>query len=82
MNQEEIRFLAWPRNIVDVRPEAPPLTRDICPGSKIVWILSSAYRSRLPEIQALWPGGVVEDHTLETGEALFTSYLAAGKTSP
>jgi 4-amino-4-deoxy-L-arabinose transferase-like glycosyltransferase len=79
MDQAEIVFLGWPRKLVTVPPDASILTIDTCPGPNLVWILSTLYRNRLPEIQALWPGGSVHDYLFENGEIMYTSYLVAGK---
>ena len=77
MDQEEIRFLGWPRTIVDVAPDTALLTSDICPGTEVVWILSPANTGRLPEIQSQWPNGVVVAHKLNNGILVFTSYLVS-----
>jgi 4-amino-4-deoxy-L-arabinose transferase-like glycosyltransferase len=79
MDQAEIKFLAWPRSIVAVPADTAKLTAEICPGPNLVWILSPTYQNRLPEIQSLWPGGTIEDHRLENGDLMFTSYLIYGK---
>jgi hypothetical protein len=79
LDQEEIKFLAWPRQIVSIPPDTATLTTDTCPGPKLVWILSASYRNRLPEIQSVWAEGTVQDHLFENGEIMFTSYLVSGK---
>ena len=38
IDQEEIKFLGWPRSIVVVSPDTAVLTPDICPGEDLVWI--------------------------------------------
>jgi hypothetical protein len=81
MNQEEVVFLGWPRPIVNVPPETAQLNSTICPGRKLVWILSPAYQGRLSELLAQWPGGTVENHLVKT-DLVFTSYLVSTGTVP
>ncbi len=75
ISQEEIRFMGWPRAIIAVPADTAALTRGICPGDNVVWILAPAYYDRLAEIQTKWPGGVAEDHVTKNGWHIFTSYL-------
>ena len=82
LDQEEIKFLGWPRSIEVVPPETAALTPDSCPGKNLVWILAPTYHNRLPELQAQWPGGTVEDHRRDNGDLMFTSYLISNKTNP
>jgi len=79
MNQEEIRFMGWPRTIVPVPSDIAQITADICPGPDRVWILSPTFRNRLPEIVALWPGGTVKDYLYSDGEGIFTAYRVSDK---
>ncbi len=82
IDQEEIKFLGWPRSIVVVPPDTGALTPAVCPGENLVWILAPAYQNRLPEIQAQWPGGIVENHRLDNGDLIFTSYLISNLPNP
>jgi hypothetical protein len=80
IDQEEIVFMGWPRSIVVVPADTAVLTRDLCPAKDVVWILAPAYRGRLAELEAMLPGGTVEDHITKNGWLVFTSYLVTGKT--
>jgi hypothetical protein len=82
MDQEEIKFLDWPRLTVAVSPDTANLTADICPGQNLVWILSPPYQNRLSELQTQWPGGTITNHYLENGDLVFTSYLVSNSPNP
>jgi hypothetical protein len=82
IDQEEIKFLGWPRSIVVVPSGTAALTPVVCPGEDLVWILAPAYQNRLPELQSQWPGGTVETHRLENGDLMFVSYLVSNPAAP
>jgi len=82
LNYPEVTFLAWPRTAVVISPESKKFTADSCPGSKIIWILTPNYVSRLPEIENEWPGGFLQEHRFTNGDLMFTSYLFSGKSNP
>jgi len=71
----EVKFMAWPRPLLDVSPDAPDTQLDACPGPPFVWVLSPKYANRLDAVQARWPGGVIEEHYEPNGTHVFTSYL-------
>ena len=73
----EVKFMAWPRPLLDVSPDTPDTQLDACPGPPFVWVLSPQYANRLDAVQARWPGGVVEEHYEPNGTYVFTSYLVA-----
>jgi 4-amino-4-deoxy-L-arabinose transferase-like glycosyltransferase len=81
-NQEEIVFLGWPRSMVVVPVDTAALTSNICPGKKLVWILSPTFQNRLSELQSRWPGGIVEDHLWGSGKLMFISYLVSSPPAP
>jgi 4-amino-4-deoxy-L-arabinose transferase-like glycosyltransferase len=74
IDQEEIKFLGWPRTIVVVPADTVALNPEVCPGESVVWILSPTYKNRLPEIQSKWIGGIAENHLINDW-LVFTSYL-------
>ncbi|CAG0973177.1 hypothetical protein ANAEL_01294 [Anaerolineales bacterium] len=82
INQEEIRFMGWPRSILVVPADTPTLVHELCPGKNVVWILAPVYKDRLSELRIKWPGGTAEDHITKNGWHVFTSYLVANETSP
>jgi hypothetical protein len=82
INQEEIRFMGWPRSILVVPADTPALVHELCPGENVVWILAPVYKDRLSELQTKWPGGTAEDHVTNNGWHIFTSYLVTNKTDP
>ncbi len=78
----ETYFLAWPRLVVDLPPDAPDAAIEQCPGPPFVWILSPGHLDRLRTIQARWPGGEVQEQLYGNGAPAFTSYLVqTGKPS-
>jgi hypothetical protein len=79
--QEEILFMGWPRSIVVVPTETPLLTPQVCPGLNLVWILSPVNENRLLDLNAQWPGGIMEEHRVN-GELVFISYLISSEPSP
>jgi hypothetical protein len=75
IDQEEIRFMGWPRQIIVVPEDTAVLTPELCSRENVVWILEPAYEDRLSEIQTMWPGGTVKRYYTENGWHVFTSYL-------
>ena len=71
----EVKFMAWPRPLLDVSPDAPDTRLDACPGPPFVWVLSPKNLGRLDAVQARWPDGVVEEHYEPDGTHVFTSYM-------
>ncbi len=71
----ETAFLAYPRTLLDLPPNAPDGLVERCPGPPFVWIVHPNYRTRLAALAARWPGGRVEEHLAESGALVFTSYL-------
>ncbi len=71
----EVKFMAWPRTLLDVSPDAPDTQLDACPGPPFVWVLSPKYAGRLDAVQARWPGGITQEHRASNDDLLFTSYL-------
>jgi hypothetical protein len=82
VSQEEIQFLGWPRSITVIPADTAVLPPDLCPAKNVVWILSPVYKDRLAEIEAQWPGGIVENHLTKSGWYEFTSYLVSDKNVP
>ena len=82
MDRRKLSFLVGPADALVVPLDTANLTADICPGQNLVWILSPIYQNRLSELQAQWPGGTVENHRLENGDLMFTSYLISNQTNP
>jgi 4-amino-4-deoxy-L-arabinose transferase-like glycosyltransferase len=79
----ETYFLAWPRQVVDLPPDAPDEAVDLCPGPPFVWIITPNHRHRLTLLRARWPEGQMEDHFYGNGGLAFTSYLVtAGTPTP
>lgn len=56
-------FMAWPRKLVDIEPDAPDAELDNCTGSSLVWILSPENIGRLDAIRARWPDGIEQELT-------------------
>jgi hypothetical protein len=56
----ETQFLAYPRRLLDLPPDAPDGLIERCPGPPFVWIVYPNYRTRLATLAARWPGGQVE----------------------
>ena len=81
INQEEIKFLGWPRTIVVVPADTVALNSEVCPGKSVVWILSPTYQNRVPELQSQWHGGIAENHLIYDW-LVFTSYLVNSPTPP
>ncbi|HVN55717.1 MAG TPA: glycosyltransferase family 39 protein [Anaerolineaceae bacterium] len=81
LSWEETQFFGWPRTIKAVQVDTPVLTPDICAGQPIVWILSPNQRSRLQDIETIWPGGSVAEHSALNGDTIFTSYFVSGTES-
>jgi 4-amino-4-deoxy-L-arabinose transferase-like glycosyltransferase len=79
----ETAFLAWPRHLVDLKPEeaaAPPAP---CSTPPFVWILSKNHIGALHDLEARWPDGVVEDHLTKGGDSVFVSFrVPAGAGAP
>lgn len=80
LSVRETYFLAWPRQVVDLPPDAPDEAVDLCPGPPFVWILTPNHRHRLDGLRARWPEGQLEDHFYGNGGLAFTSYLVTTGT--
>lgn len=76
----ETAFLAYPRTLFDLPPNAPDGLVERCPGPPFVWIIYPNYRTRLAALAARWPGGQLEEHVAENGEPVFASYLVRDGT--
>jgi hypothetical protein len=71
----ETYFLAWPRKLVDIKPNAPDSELDKCTGSSIVWVISPENIGRLDAIRARWPNGIVQKHEFVGFNYIMTFYL-------
>jgi len=66
-------FLIWPRELVDIAPDAPDSALDACAGSSLVWVVSPENIGRLDAIRTRWPDGIVNKIT--NHEYTLTFYL-------
>jgi hypothetical protein len=71
----ETYFLAWPHQLVDVKPDAPDSELDTCTGSAIVWVISPENIARLAAIRARWLDGIVQTHNFPNSDYTLTFYL-------
>jgi 4-amino-4-deoxy-L-arabinose transferase-like glycosyltransferase len=78
----EVRFLAWPRQVVDLSADTPDAGLEACPGPPFVWILSPDMQAQLPAIMQRWPDGILQAHSNPENWPVFTSYLVLGPEAP
>ncbi len=78
----ETAFLGWPHTLIEIPADIPQISKEDCPGEKLVWIISPAYKMRLEEIKKIWPNGAMMEHYKYNKELLFISYLVANPSLP
>ena len=72
----ETEFLAYPRLLIELPPNAPANALERCPGPPFVWIITPNHLGRLETIRARWPNGVAQQQK-SSGATIFTTYLVA-----
>lgn len=78
----ETAFLGWPHTMIEVSADISQISKEDCPGEKLVWIISPAYKMRLEEIKEIWPNGAMMEHYKYNKEFLFISYLVDNPSLP
>ena len=71
----ETAFLAWPRKLVDIQPDAPDSSLDDCTGDSLVWVISPENIGRLNAVRERWTDGVVQNYTFPHYDYTLTFYL-------
>jgi 4-amino-4-deoxy-L-arabinose transferase-like glycosyltransferase len=77
----EIAFLGWPRTMIEVPSDMDQINISICPGEKLVWILSPPFAHRVEELKSIWPNGEYQEHFNFKNDLMFISYLISGQNS-
>ncbi|MBU3927779.1 MAG: hypothetical protein KKB74_08230, partial [Bacteroidetes bacterium] len=67
--------------MIEVPSDMDQINISICPGEKLVWILSPPFAHRVEELKSIWPNGEYQEHFNFKNDLMFISYLISGQNS-
>ncbi|HUM01356.1 MAG TPA: glycosyltransferase family 39 protein [Thermoanaerobaculia bacterium] len=78
----ETAFLAWPRRLIDLKPEEAAAPPSPCVTPPFAWVLSRNHLDAFGDLTKRFPEGQAENHAAQNGSPVFVSFRVPAPPGP